>query len=116
MNSINMNTVIDNYLSYFKQWQNNIDDKHGIVFYLSSPIERLPKYKLFFEELYKTLQRNVEIHQYCHRDHINSMNKLKNELSGTCLAEKKIERLLITVKESINILNITQCYAVCQRD
>lgn len=84
---------------YFKQIQNEIEDKLGINSFLVQPIQRLPKYKLLLRQLFTELGKRFSVHD----------DSIKNELGACCLAEKRIQRLLDTLNGSMNINDIVGC-------
>lgn len=85
--------------TYFKELQNEIDDKLGVNSFLVQPIQRLPKYKLLLGQLFSELGKRIDLHD----------DRNKNEIAACCLAEKQLQRLLDTVNGSMNINDILDC-------
>lgn len=83
--------------AFFKERQNQIDDKLGLNSVLVQPIQRLPKYKLLLNQLISELGKNLED------------DGVKIQIAACCKAEKNLQRLLDTVNESMNINDIVDC-------
>lgn len=85
---------------FFKQRQNTIDDKLGLNSFLVQPIQRLPKYKLLLTQMISELGKNLE------------EDGVKLQVATCCKAEKRLQKLLDTVNESMNINDIVECNEV----
>lgn len=85
--------------SYFKKIQDEIGDKLGVNSFLVQPIQRLPKYHVLLDHLFKELGKRIGEHD----------DSIKHELGACCLACKQMQRLLETVDGSMNINEIVDC-------
>lgn len=77
---INPDEIIRRNAKYFETQQK---DKLGILSFLAQPIQRLPRYQLLLAELITDLMQDLDNN--------------KEAVTGCCLAEKEIERLLKVV-------------------
>lgn len=77
---INPDEIIRQNIEYFETLRK---DTLGILSFLSQPIQRLPRYQLLLAELITDL--------------MNDLDNNKEAITGCCLAEKNIQRLLKVV-------------------
>lgn len=94
--------LCDTHRTYFKEIQNEINDKLGVNSFLVQPIQRLPKYKLLLGQLISELGKRLED------------DGVKQQIAACCLAEKRLQRLLDTVNGSMNINDIVDCNDVSE--
>lgn len=94
--------LCETHRSYFKEIQNEIGDKLGVNSFLVQPIQRLPKYKLLLGQLISELGKRLED------------DGVKRQIAACCLAEKRLQRLLDTVNDSMNLNDIVDCHDVSE--
>lgn len=100
INRFRSDRIFEQNRAFFKQRQNDIEDKLGLNSFLVQPIQRLPKYKLLLTQLISELGKNLE------------EDGVKVQIAACCKAEKRLQRLLDTVNESMNINDIVDCHEV----
>lgn len=80
---IHPDEIIRENIEYFETLQLRVSDNLGISSFLSQPIQRLPRYQLLLAELITDLMQDLDNN--------------KEAITGCCLAEKEIQRLLKVV-------------------
>lgn len=81
---------------YFETLRSTTDDLLGVNSFLIQPIQKLPRYKMFFDELIKELSRDLSTN--------------KDAAAACCVAEKNVKRLLIRLNEALSINEIIETH------
>lgn len=100
MNRTKSEHVCSRNTEFFKRRQEQIGDRLGLNSFLVKPIQRLPHYKMLFNQMIVELLKNM-------RD-----ESLKPLIGICCKTEKYVQKLLDTVNESMHINDIEDCYEV----
>ena len=100
MNRTKSQSICSQHAYFFSQRQAVIGDKLGLNSFLVKPIQRLPHYKMLFNQMIVELLKNMED------------ESLKPLIAICCKTEKYVQKLLDTVNEAININDIEECYEV----
>lgn len=102
MNRTKSQLICSQHAVFFSQRQVEIGDKLGLNSFLVKPIQRLPHYKMLFNQMIVELLKNMDD------------ESLKPLIAICCKTEKYVQKLLDTVNESININDIEECYDVSE--
>lgn len=97
INQARSESVCKKNLDFFSRRQEELGDRLGLNSYLLKPIQRLPHYKLLFNQMIDALLKNIED------------DTLKPIIAICCKTEKSIKILLETVNNSIHINDIENC-------
>lgn len=81
---------------FFEALRSTSDDLLGIHSFLIQPIQKLPRYKMFFDEMIKELSRDLPFN--------------KEALAACCVAEKNVQRLLTRLNEALSINDIIETH------
>lgn len=100
MNRTKSQLICSQHTYFFSRRQEQIGDKLGLNSFLVKPIQRLPHYKMLFNQMIVELLKNMDD------------ESLKPLIAICCKTEKYVQKLLDTVNESININDIEECYEV----
>lgn len=86
--------LISQHLDFFENLRSSTDDLLGVNSFTLQPIQKLPRYKMLFDEMMKELARDM------------ATNKL--EAAACCIAEKHLQRLLIRLDEALSVNDIVE--------
>uniref|UniRef100_A0A182MXS5 DH domain-containing protein n=1 Tax=Anopheles dirus TaxID=7168 RepID=A0A182MXS5_9DIPT len=86
------------YDKYFQKIQHDLGDKLGLNSLLLQPIQRLPRYKLLFNELVKDLLKDD-----------GGKLTMSRRTALLCKVDKRISNLIDRVNQAINLHDIRQC-------
>lgn len=95
--SINLKSseqLINHHGEFFEYLRSTSDDLLGVSSFLIQPVQKLPRYKMFFDEMIKELSRD--------------MPHNKEALAACCIAEKNVQRLLVRLNEALTINDIIE--------
>lgn len=81
---------------YFEGLRKNSDDLLGVNSFIIQPIQKLPRYKMLFDEMIKELS--------------NDISSNKETIAACCVSEKKIQRLLNRLNEALSINDIIETH------
>lgn len=87
--------ITHNY-SFFEALRMSSDDLLGIHSFVIQPIQKLPRYKMLFDEMIKELSHNVPPN--------------KETIAACCVAEKNVQRLLSRLNEALSINDIIETH------
>ncbi|CRK96804.1 CLUMA_CG009904, isoform A [Clunio marinus] len=90
--------LISSHYNFFEDLRSTSDDFLGIHSFVIQPIQKLPRYKMFLDEIIKELMRQE----------MTAINK--EILAICCVAEKNVQRLLVRLNEALSINDIIETH------
>lgn len=96
INQKSADQLINHYSDFFEYLRSTSDDLLGVSSFLIQPIQKLPRYKMFFDEMIKELSRDMPLN--------------KEALAACCIAEKNVQRLLVRVNEALVINDVVEIH------
>lgn len=94
VNQKSAETLISQHLDFFDKLRYSSDDMLGITSLTIQPIQKLPRYKMLFDEMIKELGRDI----------ISN----KAAAAACCIAEKNLQRLLVRLDEALSVNDIIE--------
>lgn len=95
--SINQKTaeqLISKHLDFFESLRSSTDDLLGINSFTIQPIQKLPRYKMLFDEMVRELSRDLVTN--------------KAAAAACCISEKSLQRLLVRLDEALHVNDIIE--------
>lgn len=86
--------LISIHYAFFEGLRSTSDDLLGINSFTIQPIQKLPRYKMLFDEMIKELSSDVISH--------------KETIAACCVAEKSVQRLLSRLNQAMSINDIAE--------
>lgn len=86
--------LISYHQPFFESLRSMSEDLLGVHSFIIQPIQKLPRYKMFFDEMIKELSKDVVIN--------------KETIAACCIAEKSVQRLLTRLNEALAINSIIE--------
>lgn len=81
---------------FFDGLRSASDDLLGINSFIIQPIQKLPRYKMLFDEMIKELSHNIPSN--------------KETVAACCVAEKNVQRILFRLNEALSITDIIETH------
>jgi RhoGEF domain len=86
--------LISHHGDFFEHLRSTSDDLLGVYSFIIQPIQKLPRYKMFFDEMIKELTKDVITN--------------KEAVAACCVAEKNVQRLLARLNEALTLNDIIE--------
>jgi RhoGEF domain len=86
--------LISHHGDFFEHLRSTSDDLLGVYSFVIQPIQKLPRYKMIFDEMIKELTKDVITN--------------KEAVAACCVAEKNVQRLLTRLNEALTLNDIIE--------